>query len=163
MKATTVFPSHLKIYINCLFCQTYSLVFSQWPIQLKGHYNCTTLQQNMFLYYAFRLHELLLQIALGPHAVDIKFIINEYPPISTLRWLTTAERLCGLYIRTQYPSEELKWLIKFISQCYAAAHLDAFLEPELEHAAYHFWRFVQRSRVNVYFYQVRSDFNIHGT
>ena len=103
--------------------------------------------------YAFRLHELLLQIALGPHAVDIKFIKNEYPPISTLRWLTTAERLCGLYIRTRYPSEELKWLIRFISQCYAAAHLDVFLEPELEHAAHHFWRFVQRSRVNIYFYQ----------
>ena len=80
----------------------------------------------IFFYHAFRLHELLLQIALGPHAVDIKFIINEYPPISTLRWLTTAERLCGLYIRTQYPSEELKWLIKFISQCYAAAHFDVF-------------------------------------
>ena len=103
------------------------------------------------MYYAFRLHELLLQIALGPHAVDIKFIKNEYPPISTLRWLTTAERLCGLYIRTRYPSEELKWLIKFISQCYAAAHFDAFLEPQLEDAAYHFWNFVQRSRVNVYF------------
>ena len=104
-------------------------------------------------YFCFRLHELLLQIALGPYAVDIKFIINEYPPISTLRWLTTAERLCGLYIRTRYPSEELKWLIKFISQCYAAAHFDVFLEPQLEDAAFHFWRFVQRSRVNIYFYQ----------
>ena len=106
------------------------------------------------LYYAFRLHELLLQIALGPHAVDIKFIINEYPPISTLRWLTTAERLCGLYIRTRYPSEELKWLIKFISQCYAAAHFDVFLDPQLEDAAHHFLKFIQRSMVNVLFISV---------
>ena len=124
--------------------------------------------KNIFVFHTFRLHELLLQIALGPHAVDIKFIINEYPPISTLRWLTTAERLCGLYIRTRYPSEELKWLIRFISQCYAPAHLDAFLEPQLEDAAHHFLKFIQRSRVNFFLSmflitEVRSDFNIHGT
>ena len=68
-----------------------------------------------------RLAEILAGISLGRDSILEKFWLTEYPVISTLRWLTTAERICGVFIRDPNPSEELMIMMVFIPAMIAAA------------------------------------------
>ena len=63
------------------------------------------------------------------------------------RWLTTSERICGLYIRDQNPSEALQTMMTFTAQSYAPAHLEIFLDPGFENTAHHYLNYIKRSKV----------------
>ena len=94
-----------------------------------------------------RLHEILIGISNGPHAIHPKFVTNRYPAISITRWLTPGERICGQYIREPNPSPELIELVEFISQVYAAAHFDIYLDPGFENSSHHYLNYIKRSKV----------------
>ena len=63
------------------------------------------------------------------------------------RWLTTSERICGLYIRDQNPSVALQTMMTFTAQSYAPAHFDIFLDPGFENTAHHYLNYIKRSKV----------------
>ena len=99
-----------------------------------------------------RLHELCNAISIGRDHVQEKFENKRYPVINTLRWLTTSERVCGLYIREEQPSDALKTMVEFTSQAYAPTHFDVFLNPGFENASFHYLNYIKRSKVKfIYF------------
>ena len=102
-----------------------------------------------------RLHQLCLAISNGKDQVDKKFIKNLYPEVSTIRWLTTAERILGLYIREEEPSEAMKIMVKFTSQAYAPTHFEIFLSPGFENSSFHYLNYIKRCRVS-FFYLKRT-------
>ena len=97
-----------------------------------------------------RLHEILASISIGPGNILEKFWLTEYPVISTLRWLTSGERICGVFIREPNPSEELKILMAFIAFAYAPAHMNIFLNPAYEDQSHHFLDYIMNSKVNIF-------------
>ena len=97
-----------------------------------------------------RLHELLASISLGRGSILEKFWLTEYPVISTLRWLTTGERIGGVFIREPNPSEELKILMAFIAYAYGPAHMNIFLYPAYEDQSHHFLDYIMNSKVNIF-------------
>ena len=97
-----------------------------------------------------RLHQLCLAISNGKDHVDKKFIKYLYPVVSTIRWLTTAERVLGLYIREEEPSEAMKIMVKFTSQAYAPTHFEIFLSPGFENSSHHYLSYIKRCRVSLF-------------
>ena len=97
-----------------------------------------------------RLHEIIASISLGPGSILEKFWLTEYPVISTLRWLTSGERICGVFIREPNPSEELKIMMAFIAGAYAPAHMNIFLNPAYEDQSHHFLDYIMNSKVNIF-------------
>ena len=96
-----------------------------------------------------RLHELCRAISNGRDHVHEKFEKGRYPVINTLRWLTTSERVLGLYIREEDPSDALKTMVEFTLQSYAPTHFDVFLNPGFENASFHYLSYIKRSKVNI--------------
>ena len=94
-----------------------------------------------------RLAEILAGISLGRDSILEKFWLTEYPVISTLRWLTSAERICGVYIRDLNPSEELKIMMAFITGAYAPAHFRTFMYPNYEDSSHNFLEFIKDCKV----------------
>ena len=95
-----------------------------------------------------RAHELCAGLNVGREGILQKFIQNEYPVWSTLRWLTFFERMMGVYIRTLNPSANFKEMINFGSMAYLPAHLEIFLNPAYEDSSFHYLNYMRRSKVN---------------
>ena len=76
-----------------------------------------------------------------------KYEKNQYPAINEVRWLTFAIRTLGYWIRHVNPSDGLKIIAKFVSQCYAPTHMEIQLEPELEPTTYHYFSYLKRAKV----------------
>ena len=94
-----------------------------------------------------RLAEILAGISIGREGILEKFWLTDYPVISTLRWLTTAERIAGVFIRDPNPSEELKIMMAFITGAYAPAHFRTFMYPNYEDSSHNFLEFIKDSKV----------------
>ena len=75
-------------------------------------------------------------------------LLQEKPgPLSHARWLTTASRICRLYVSTDLPSPELSFLTKFVVCHYGPMWFTIKCRPRCTDGSHHFLKQIRLERI----------------
>lgn len=90
------------------------------------------------------MYDICKAVSTGECAVDVA--LRNPGALNDSRWLTTANRLCRLYVLTKKNSEEFVSIITFIVTVYAPMWFDIKMHPSCKDGVRHVHKMIMRSR-----------------